>query len=317
METILVWVIVSAAALFAVARLFFRRGPAREEGSCSGNCSSCAFAEGSTGCATARKDDGAARPHRLDVIPALAAVVAAALPAGARAADTVETFDAGAWDVELYAGADGLGTPAGDRAVFGEAVVGHGLARGLSAYVASALQADGDLGGRQPDLRLGLFGTPVDLDRFDLDLMLEVGGGGDDFASLWVVPGVELNLDLEAPIGSWGPYLRVSVPVNGERHRNADGSTTFRTDHAFDLNPGLQWTPREGHQLLAEYVVALNPGEGDAPAAWDAGGVALGYNVVVSEAVELITQASLAPGAGDRWVPGVMLGLIATLPGAP
>jgi hypothetical protein len=51
------------------------------------------------------------------------------------------------------------------------------------------------------------------------------------------------------------------------------------------------------------------------PDAWENGGAALGYNVKLSDAFELITQATVAP-AGSRWAPGFLAGFIATIPPA-
>ena len=41
----------------------------------------------------------------------------------------------------------------------------------------------------------------------------------------------------------------------------------------------------------------------------------MGYNVGVSDTLELVTQATVAP-VDDRWATGLMFGFIATLPGA-
>lgn len=316
MENLVVWGVVSAAAAWLI-RQFARRGrlgPAKG-GECSGGCSSCAFrTRGDCGTSGETKDVFSRR-HPLDVIRGLAIVLGATLPESATAADTVETYDRGATNLELYLGMDGLGPSGAAPAANGDLVLGYGLTGGLSAYVATAIETGEDLGNRTHDARVGLIATPWDGETLDLDLLLELGGGGHGFSSLWIVPGVELNLDFTSSIGAFGPYVRASVPINGERHRNVDGSTTFRTDHALDLNPGLQWTPWDGHQFLIEYGVALRLGRVDEADTWEDGGAALGYNVALSEGFELITQGSLAP-TGNRWDTGLLVGVIATIPEA-
>lgn len=316
MENIIVWTVVSAAAVWMVVRLVGGRPPGkakREE--CGGNCSTCAFQAGDTGRAASGERGAIDSTRRLDVLPALPLALAAIWPADALAADTVETFDPGAANVELYFGFDGLGTSRADGSVIGDVVVGYGVADRLSAYLATSLQANGYLTNGQPRLCFGVIGTPVDTERFDLDLLLDVGAGGDGLSRLSVAPGVEANLDLDSPAGPWGLYLRASVPFDGEGHVKSDGSIGYHTGHRFELNPGIHWAPREGHQLLAEYALAWIPGRNDEPGFWENGGAALGYNVAVSETLELITQASVAP-VGDRRAAGVMLGFIATIPGA-
>ncbi len=320
MEQVLVWTIVAAAAIWLTRGLVFRRRVENRPGECSHNCSSCAFAEKEHGCHTgsdgAGEDGGRTGGHRLPVLGAIGAVgLAMAVPTPARAADTTETFDAGAADVELYLGLDGLGNRRVDREVLGEVLVGYGLADRFSVYLASSLAANESLEAGHPDVSFGFLATPVDTERFDLDLTLELGAGADGFDVQQVVPGLEANLDLDSALGPWGLFLRAGLPLVREPHVRADGSTAHRTGHSLELNPGIHLAVAEGHQLLAEYALALVPGEDDEPATWENGGAALGYNVVLSETLELITQASLAPG-DDKWVAGLMFGFIATLPGA-
>jgi hypothetical protein len=313
-ENVIVWTIVAAAALFTLVKLLPRRRREPKAGECSGNCSSCAFAEpGACHDGTAEKKkpaDGGG--HHLTVVGALVLALAAAVPGGARAADTTETFDPGAADVELYLGMDGLGVHALDRAVLGDMLLGYGVAERFSVYLATTLEANGYLAESAPELRLGAFGTPVDTETFDLDLLLEVAGAD---GRMRVAPGLELNLDLDTVAAPVGLYLRAALPLDGEEHDHGDGTTSFRTGHSFELNPGLRWTVAEGHEVLAEYALALIPGRDGESDAWENGGAALGYNVVLSDTIELVSQASLAP-FDDRWAAGLLVGFIATLPGA-
>jgi len=56
-----------------------------------------------------------------------------------RAADTLETWDTGAGNFELYSAVDGVGETVADQAVAGAMVMGWGVARRFSAYLATAM----------------------------------------------------------------------------------------------------------------------------------------------------------------------------------
>ena len=57
------------------------------------------------------------------------------LPGLTFAADTVETWDAGATDVDFYLGFDGLDPKRGGHAVYGDIMPGYGIVEHFSVYL--------------------------------------------------------------------------------------------------------------------------------------------------------------------------------------
>jgi len=244
------------------------------------------------------------------------ALAVALLDEPARAADTIETWDPAAVDLEFYTTAEGLGRPSAERAFVGEMVLGYGIIPGLSAYLTAALAADGTLGAGVVEPALGIFGTPLDTAAVDLDLLLDVSLSGD---LLHLAPGIELNFDADPDLLTWGLYLRGGLDVSN-RTVAADPATGGAGPKglAWGLaaTAGAYWRPHADHQLLLELdaAFALNPATGERAA--ELGGLALGYNVGVHEAIELVTQVRVElPQAADE-SPSVALtaGFIATLP---
>lgn len=247
-------------------------------------------------------------------IRALLTVVASlvcGLVCGARAADTVETWDVGATDVDFYLGADGLGPDADARSMFGDIMLGYGLIDRLSAYVGATLSADGHFAHGNAGLYLGVFGTPIETDHFDLDLFLDVSAGGDGFDAFAFTPSTEINFDLDPDQGSWGLYVRAGVPIYGE----AREAVPERHVHAFDVevNPGTYVTLGRGHQLLFEYDMLFHSQHDKHTS--HVGGLAVGYNVVLAESIELINQVYFdIPQRDEQPAIGLFTGIIVTLP---
>ncbi len=246
----------------------------------------------------------------------LLAVVAAlpfALAGVAHAADTVETWDVGATDVDLYLGADGIGPDADGRSVYGDIMLGYGLVDRLSAYVGATLSANDHFADGNADVYLGVFGTPIETDHFDLDLFLDVAAGGDGFDDFALTPSTEINFDLDPDQGNWGLYVRAGVPIYGE----PDETDPAEHVRAFDveINPGTYFTLGRGHQLLLEFDLSFHPRQEEHTT--HVGGVAVGYNIVLAEPIELINQVYVDIPQGDEQpAVGLFTGLIVTLPSA-
>ena len=248
------------------------------------------------------------------VLPVVSTWLVAAL-SPVRAADTVETWDPGATEVEFYLGYDGIGLAWPGQTVFADLLLGYGIVDRFSAYLGVSLQGDGSLGNGEAGVYTGVFGTAVDTDHFDLDFLLNFGVGGAGLSELLVLPAAELNFDLDPQRRSFGAYLRVGVPVHGEnRDSEASDDGGYRTVFDVVLNPGIYVTFAERHQLLLEYNMAFHVQSFEAHRV-SLGGVALGYNVVLSERIELITQIYLhVPQFDDPASVGFMTGFVATLP---
>jgi hypothetical protein len=66
--------------------------------------------------------------------------------------------------------------------------------------------------------------------------------------------------------------------------------------------------------VLVEAVGLLHFASAEAPQRWESCGLALGYNHVLSERLELVTQVSLSPGDDGLVALGLLVGFVATVP---
>lgn len=219
------------------------------------------------------------------------------------AADTIETWEPGFSDFEIYAGYDGIGRPQAERSMAALSVIGVGIVPRFSGYVSVAAGAGEDLSNAEAALSIGVFGTPVDTRYFDLDLLLDVAVHGPGLSSIHILPMAEMNLDLR----NFGFYFRTGGNLEGTTA--PDGAVTRSLSVL--LNPGAYVILAERHQLLIEYdgAVLLN-GDGG----YEQGGVAFGYNVTLSDRVELINQLYLGiPTDGTDVFGAAAMGIIVSL----
>jgi hypothetical protein len=183
--------------------------------------------------------------------------------------------------------------------------------RHLSVYLGTTLAAPDSLADGEPSLCLGVFGTLLDTAHLDLDLFLDVAAGGERMTGLELTPAFELNLDRAPERAAFGAYLRGALVLHG--HEVAP--EVHRAAAAYGLEPGVYVSLREGHQLCAQLDLHLHPGALAGERQLDLGAAALGYNVVLNETLELITQVAVSlPERGERAALSLMLGFIATLP---
>jgi len=225
-------------------------------------------------------------------------------------ADTIETWDKGAADFEVYLGADALGAAVENQEINSVAVLGWGVAERFSAYMATGFTADSYLNNAEPELSLGFFGTPLESEHVDLDLGLNMSVGGPGFSEATANPFFELNLDRQKEMDTWGAYLRGGAEIHGTP---PSGDSVERV---IDLNItcGTYYCLHAGHQILLEYDFSFmektDPGQGS----FENGALALGYNVLLNESLELITEARLnIPRDDEKITSGFFAGLIATL----
>ena len=240
-----------------------------------------------------------------------------AMPSSARAADTLEPFGIGATDVDFYVGYEGVGQRnLSDQGLFGELMLGYGLLERLSAFVGTNLQGAATFTDGSANLYLGIYGTPLDTKHVDLDLILTVGGGGAGFREFSLLPGFELNFNLDPDMKSWGMYLKGGVLLQGTAEEDpvaADAPCRFSYELLGVL--GMYYTIAKKHQLLLEADLTFRPEPCDDARRVELGGVALGYNVTLSDRIELINQVFLdIPQPGERFAAGFMFGFIVTLP---
>ncbi len=223
----------------------------------------------------------------------------------AGAADTIEPFDPGLSDVELYAGFEGLGLRRAEQGAFAEGVLGYGITPAMSMYLAPSFAADGYLTGVGPGFELGAFGTPVNTHHLDLDVGLGVATDGEVLA---YAPYLELNLDLEPDLELAGLYVRGGLDVFGVVDDAGEPATEWGTNGS----AGAYVTLAERHQVLVELDATwVADPEPDTPHT-EVGGLHVGYNVQVLDHLELINEVSAdVPQTGEAWSFGFFVGFIA------
>ncbi len=189
-------------------------------------------------------------------------------------------------------------------------VAGWGLARGFGAYLGTTLSANGHLADGTSELGLGILGTPLDTDHWDLDLMLDIRSATGGSETLLVSPAFELNWDRAPDLAGWGLYARAGLCMAGVQ-------TAAGTDRLTDvcLAMGGYYTLSDRAQLLLEVDADVADGLGDQPSEFRAGGVGLGYNLVLGQTLEWVQEIRVnIPDGGEESSVSYLVGLIATLP---
>lgn len=248
------------------------------------------------------------------------------LPSSALATDTVETWDPGATDLELYMGMEGFNHQDTRRSVFADILVGYGLIKGLSAYAGMTLYGHGQYLSGDRALYLGLFGTPLDSKHFDVDLFLDVKVNGAGNGAFELSPALELNLDADPKMQSYGAYLRMVVPLSGDD--NPDSSAAIAGSQLgihLDATLGAYWTIVPNYQLLVECNTGFLNINRFAPWPFSTKSLSqmerlnfsLGFNAVLSDQFELIPQITMTlPSQNEAMDFSAMIGMIVTLPSA-
>jgi len=231
---------------------------------------------------------------------------------GAIAADTVETWDVGATDVDFYTGAENLGLTPEEGLVFGDIMLGYGLVDRLSAYAGMTFQTDRNLGQSDPMLYLGLFGTPFQSDHVDLDLFLDFTSSGGEAS---ITPSLELNWDHDPDMATFGLYVRTGIVFEQADPDPASPDVTPGIGQSVEVNPGVYWSVTERSQLLVEYSTGYFPNPAAEQDRWDLSHLHLGYNRTLVDALELITEVNFTVDKVDGKTPwGAFAGIIVTMP---
>lgn len=245
-------------------------------------------------------------------------VAASLVTPAANAADTVETFEPGASDVELYVGYDGIGLEKEQRGVYGDMMLGYGLRDRLSAFAGVVLEGNDGFSTGATTNYIGVFGTPVDTDHFDMDLIFGVSSGGPD-QMFEVRPALELNLDSDPDMAGAGAYVRAPFPIYGREVASPIHPSDDETEITIQIETtaGAYAMLAPGHQLLVEYNMGFHLDPSEDEQTTELGGVSLGYNVELADGFELINQVFADIPQGDEGASfGVMTGFLATVPAA-
>jgi hypothetical protein len=238
------------------------------------------------------------------------------------AADTIESFDVSALDVEMYVGGSGFGLEKSEQTLGASTVLGYGLLNRLSGYMAFGAETNTYLVEGDGGIAFGIFGTPLDTDHFDADLLADLSLDGGNMSELTATPGLELNFDLEPDQGLWGLYAQGEPTISGreteESAASADPDAETEYEYVWTMNYtlGSYVTLGERHQILAEYYRAetRNPAEGE-PGLEDQL-IAVGYNVAVHDRLELVSDFAFhLPRDNEDFYWGITVGFIGTIQG--
>lgn len=234
--------------------------------------------------------------------------VVAAVSAPLAALDTTEPFGKGPSDFEIYAGFDGIGASRDARGFSAESVLGFGFTDRFSGSVALSAEANDTFAEGSGAFSFGLFGTPLDTDHVDLDLFFSIGS---DFS---FSPGIELNFDFKPDLALAGLYLKAEHTMIGERKNDDDNDPKYRLVNESGIAAGGYYTVAEGMQLFAEFDFAVRYDPPDGVEMVTVGGPALGFNAVVAENFEIISQVRYdIPQKGEDHAVGIAVGLIVTM----
>jgi hypothetical protein len=231
----------------------------------------------------------------------------------AYAVDTTETYDVGATDFEFYLGFDGIGRKKHEKEVSIEALAGFGFIDRFSGYVTIAGASNEYFTEGTNEVSAGIFGTPLDTDHVDLDILFNGGAAADEFE---VTPGLELNLDLKPDLALAGLYFRIEETLSG---RSKETKDELNPKYAFAPQTGavigIYWTVVPDNQILLEYDLGISHNPPSDERKFENGGIALGYNAMVVDDLELLSQLYLdIPQKGEKTSVGLMVGLISTMP---
>lgn len=259
----------------------------------------------------------------------------------AMAADTTEAFDAGASGFELYMGFDGIGLGKYEKAIWCEALAAFGVVDGFGLYLAAAGESNEYFNEGGGGISLGMLGTPVDTDYFDMDLMLDFSFSSDEFG---ITPALEMNFDFDPDMATGGFYLRLEQEFAGRDETEeaaapeiscesvdelqAGGTSLLCTEvetgepdtsYVFAPSTGLTlgayYMVAENHQILVEYDMAFANNPADDENITEIGGIALGYNVVLADEVEMANQLYFdIPQSGEEFSVGIATGFIFAIP---
>ena len=231
----------------------------------------------------------------------------------ALAVDTLETYEPGGLTrFEAYLGYDGLGKQQRSRRLTASCLLGVGITDAFSAYYSGAGQFATTMTEGEGTQGFGLLFTPLDTYHFDFDLVLATSFVGVD--RLVIAPGMELNIDAQPDMSSFGLFLKGSARVSGQSSVGENGAVESSRRLDFPVAIGAYNKFGDMHEVLVRYdaivLVEPEPEERDL----EVGGLSLGYNLALDDRLELIHEVSLdIPQADEELGVGFSLGLVATV----
>ena len=209
-------------------------------------------------------------------------------------------------------GYDGLGRTQDDRSLGLEMMPGYGITDRLSVYLGVAVTALETMEAAEAGTYLGMFFTAVESEHFDLDIAADFFAEGPGLSTFGFYPYLELNLDSNNEMSGLGAFARVGAALAGNGEEG--WQDTFGVGLEFTL--GAYVTIASDHMLVLEVGAEANPMAGDDEVSGRVSSTALGYNVVLSDLAELITEVGVGlPTGGEEISASVTLGVIFTIEG--
>ncbi len=346
MEQVAVWLIVGIVGFLSVRSLYRTFTGKDDACGCAVDCRHCGKLRPAGGVRVAPMETkaipnsksgfwtfpkGSTRgPGNRRMVPWLFAGIFLLLADVSYGGDTLEQFDPGFSDFELFFGYLGAGKEEPERGLAAETVAGIGITDWLSGYLALTGEANEKLSEGMGGFGFGAFATPLDTDHFDIDLGIDVAVGGlgsgesnetgHSHGEFTFTPFLEINWDADPDMNGFGAWLWVEHAIGGRDDSTLDvhGNElrNFTVTSGTGLLLGAYYRFLERHQIALTYDVAFHHHARGGERTFENGGASLGYNVmVVPDRLELITEARFdIPQDDEDFGTDFLLGFIATFP---
>lgn len=230
---------------------------------------------------------------------AFAALTSAALltfgAGNALAGDTNEMLDTGAVEAAPYLSLTNLhdGKPGFDSSV----TLGYGVADFVTLFTTFDAYTETALTDAGFAFNIEALFTPLDTENVDLDLLLDFDLNSS-FGSYSITPSFEFNYDSADDQSGFGLYLRMGLPIYSDSDTEEGEEYTaehhVKSDVALTLTIGGYVSFVEGQQLFLEGgFSAVNLAKNLGKRGVNEGFVSLGYNFMVADTTELITEVKI------------------------
>lgn len=210
------------------------------------------------------------------------------------ALDTTEPFDIGLSDVETYVGFGGIGLKKGEKNFASEHVIGAGITDKLATTLSVSFESDEYFNNGAYALGVGLYYNIRESKTFGFDLMGSLAFN-EGFAL-----GTELNFYFE----------KVGFQLSLEEALSNNG--THKIGFATAFAPLIHFNISEETQLLTAVDFGIDHTKDTD--SFEIGAIGIGFNHLVSDAVEIITEVNYdIPQNDEKGSLGLSVGFIATL----
>ena len=208
------------------------------------------------------------------------------------ALDTTEAFDIGFSDAEVYFSYLGF-TDTSDLSTFSkEMLIGIGITENFSTSINFSSESNGYLANSGNDVSLGLFWTALSNDSYKVDILTSTNKNGS------IAGAVELNLDFD----NSGFQLQVE-----EMLENKDSSSR---ELLTSIQPLLYYKINSNLELLSAATFDYNENE-ESEREFEYSSFSLGFNYMVSNSVELISQFDIVTATDEETITGASIGFVA------